>query len=735
MALYFREEQPPLWQNVAINLIGGLIGDMIKRDREYKQNKRYNEAINNAIAGAGNNGRAYMDSVSAMPEGYNDGGWEQAFHKSYTPMTEYNIGTADLMPKLPQQPPSGWDMRQSMATQLAGTGINPEAIEKLYTPYIQNAEQEYQQWWRNKAAEDFGNAVALSNQTQPQTIQPPLMTLPQEQPVQQTTTEQIENLYKAILYPRYESIFQKVAQQYGVEPELIEAIIKTESGGNPNAVSPVGAQGLMQLMPKTAAGLGVQNAFDPYQNIMGGSKYIANLIKQYNGDIEKALWAYNAGPGNVAKGRKPKETRNYIPNVMNEYSRLKGLRTTQPTTPAQTTPQGQYYTDWSQFNNRQAYPSALLEAQKGVINGTMPESILNSLRDYNTHNNLSAWQLASLYDADKQRAQEMYKFGTLSAAQQEEARLKGLELNQKQQQFDVSQAYKERETQRLQDNWQAEYEARERENNRKYEIDKERNALTKQQIEATIKHVDAQINELNKRDFKAGVEGYTKAIETINEEIYRLEDIIEDRKSSTEDKEQAIKQKAALIEAKNKYTEGLNNFILNTPQGNSTTGIATFPKEQLSQANATYSGTTTPVSADIPLVPTSPDIQPTEPVSGDIPLATSVISQDIQSPDIQPVTQSTDIQPTAQPSNNAQQQPDNSPALFERVVNGKKEVISENQYQEILEYARRNNMDVKDVINYLMKKEGWQPLMPPMEIIKGISKDHNIGRNFKRLLP
>jgi hypothetical protein len=105
------------------------------------------------------------------------------------------------------------------------------------------------------------------------------------------------------------------AKKYGIDPALIAAIIEQESGGNPDAGSHAGAIGLMQLMPRTAEGLGV-NPYDPAQNIDGGTKYIAIQLKRF-GSLELALAAYNAGPGNVLNSRYLyiSETQNYIRNV------------------------------------------------------------------------------------------------------------------------------------------------------------------------------------------------------------------------------------------------------------------------------------------------------------------------------------------------------------------------------------------------------------------------------------
>ncbi|NLL00025.1 MAG: lytic transglycosylase domain-containing protein [Clostridiales bacterium] len=116
-----------------------------------------------------------------------------------------------------------------------------------------------------------------------------------------------------------DDIFEQASRRYNVPVNLLKAIGKAESNFDPNAVSKSGAQGVMQLMPATAADLGVTDSFDPEQNIMGGSKYIADLLKRYDGDTKLALAAYNAGMGNVKKygGVPPfKETQNYVVKVL-----------------------------------------------------------------------------------------------------------------------------------------------------------------------------------------------------------------------------------------------------------------------------------------------------------------------------------------------------------------------------------------------------------------------------------
>lgn len=125
-----------------------------------------------------------------------------------------------------------------------------------------------------------------------------------------------------------EDAVKKASQKYGVNENLIKAVIKTESNFNPNVVSSAGAKGLMQIMPSNFKNLGITNPFDIYENINGGTKLLKEYMDKYSGDIQMALMAYNGGPTRMKNRgvtsidhiyKMPKETQNYVKKVMNYY--------------------------------------------------------------------------------------------------------------------------------------------------------------------------------------------------------------------------------------------------------------------------------------------------------------------------------------------------------------------------------------------------------------------------------
>jgi Transglycosylase SLT domain len=119
------------------------------------------------------------------------------------------------------------------------------------------------------------------------------------------------------------SLIDKTAQEHGMDPKLVRLVVQKESNYNPQAVSPKGAMGLMQLMPGTASLLGVQDPFNPAQNIDGGVRYLKECLQRFDNNVSLALAAYNAGPGNVEKyqGVPPfAETREYVTNIIKEYT-------------------------------------------------------------------------------------------------------------------------------------------------------------------------------------------------------------------------------------------------------------------------------------------------------------------------------------------------------------------------------------------------------------------------------
>lgn len=127
-------------------------------------------------------------------------------------------------------------------------------------------------------------------------------------------------------FNRYDDLITEASKSHGISFSLLKALIKIESDFNPRAISSAGAIGLMQIMPENIKALNIKDPFDPWENIMGGTRYLKQLIRRFNGELPMALAAYNAGPNMVDRYKQIppfKETENYVKKVMEYYSFFK----------------------------------------------------------------------------------------------------------------------------------------------------------------------------------------------------------------------------------------------------------------------------------------------------------------------------------------------------------------------------------------------------------------------------
>lgn len=223
----------------------------------------------------------------------------------------------------------GWS--RSLLTMLACTQLSLVAMQRYRQPdrsYVPPEAPEGVSLLVDRIANSkYGLLGPLPGNKAPAAIQPKLEQLPPAIPLDQIIIEQPptppepgQSEAPGWLWP----VIQEESQVRGLDPLLIESMIRQESGFRPDAVSPAGAQGLMQLMPETAQLVGVSDAFDPKQNVAGGSQYMSWQMQDFGGDLSLALAAYNAGPAAVRRwgGIPPYgETNNYVRSVLEDYHR------------------------------------------------------------------------------------------------------------------------------------------------------------------------------------------------------------------------------------------------------------------------------------------------------------------------------------------------------------------------------------------------------------------------------
>jgi len=194
-----------------------------------------------------------------------------------------------------------------------------ESISGKYNQEEETDNKDFKTILKKEIISTETNNEAQKNKAKVASLQIPSKINDDNNTMESTVKNNEENGSKSI-----NSIIQSAAKKYGVDENLVRAMIEVESGYNPAAVSSKGAMGLMQLMPGTADDLGVSNPFNAEENIDGGTRYLSGLLKKYQNNIDNALGAYNAGTANVDKhnGVPPfPETKNYIAAVKQKLNR------------------------------------------------------------------------------------------------------------------------------------------------------------------------------------------------------------------------------------------------------------------------------------------------------------------------------------------------------------------------------------------------------------------------------
>lgn len=210
------------------------------------------------------------------------------------------------------------EMRKTiMKSDLFGNGLGEDIFQSMWDEKI--AEKIAQQ-----GRLGIAEMVMHSFENDSESKEHSLESLQMLQNLMQTPNPSVHPLEKKV--EPFIPIIHKAAKEVKINQRLLKAVILAESAGNPQAVSSKGAQGLMQLMPDTASYLGVQNVFDPEENIFAGARYLKQLLQEFKGNLKLALAAYNAGPSNVKKYNDIppfKETQQYVRKVLSYFHALR----------------------------------------------------------------------------------------------------------------------------------------------------------------------------------------------------------------------------------------------------------------------------------------------------------------------------------------------------------------------------------------------------------------------------